>query len=129
MGGSSQLKKGYQAQQDRKRASEWANRTIQSAHIWRNDSYPECTRPKFDFLKQILFTFNFLFHKSQHKFDRQIIVSNQTNRIWKNHEKNADVVLGPDKEFVVTYELKTYGVVQHTNVQSQVWYDSAIQAP
>ena len=37
------------------------------------------------FLKYISFVFNFLFHNSKEKFDRQIIVSNQINQIesWR----------------------------------------------
>ena len=49
------------------------------------------------------FIFNFLFHNSKDKFDRQIVVANQIN-----HEENTDVLLGPKKEFVIT-ESQTHG--------------------
>ena len=47
-----------------------------------------------------------MFHNSYDKFDRQIIVSNQTNQIesWKC----VDVVLGSVRELVIT-ELQTHG--------------------
>ena len=49
--------------------------------------------------------FNFLFHNSHDKFDRQIIVLNQINQI--DSRKSIDVVLGSNKEFVVT-EVQTH---------------------
>ena len=45
------------------------------------------------FKKWILFFFNFLFHNSHDKFDRQIIVPNQIES-WKNVD-----VFGSDKKF------------------------------
>ena len=44
-------------------------------------SHPEVIASLFPFLKEIYFIFNFLFHNSHDKFDRQIIVSNQINQI------------------------------------------------
>ena len=51
------------------------------------------------------YLFNFLFHNSHDKFDRQIIVLNQINQI--DSRKSIDVVLGSNKEFVVT-EVQTH---------------------
>ena len=51
----------------------------------------------FLFLKLIAFIFNFLFHNSQDKFDRQMIVSNQIES-WQS----VIVLIASEKEFVVT---------------------------
>ena len=53
------------------------------------------------FYKKNSFIFNFLFHNSHAKFDRQIVVSDQINQI-ELYEESVDVVLGSKEEFVVT---------------------------
>ena len=60
-----------------------------------------------------MFSFNF-------KFDRQLNVSNQIHQ--KESWKSVDVVLGSIKRLKLTAQ----GMEQRTNVQSQVWYHSAV---
>ena len=80
------------------------------------------------FKKYISFIFNFLFHNSHDKFDRQIIVSNQINQIesWRKCRCCAWV----RKSWLsLRLELTVQFMVQRTNDQRRVWYHSAIQAP
>ena len=56
----------------------WYHRYEDLTHLWEGNIF---------FKKKFSFIFNFLLHNSHDKFDRQIIVSNQTNQteLWIKH--------------------------------------------